>query len=787
MVNPLQRLLGLCAVIFLVAACSAAPLENGAGEQLPNGRILLWHTWTGADAYVLEKLIASYKELHPGVDVISVPVPADAMADRFADRTASGLGPDLILADASTIYQLAQRGLLRDLTPQGVDLTHYLATTVGMVTDGPRLYALPVSLHTQVLFYNTELVKVPPASLAQLVKRVAAGEVFAQSTDFVESYWGVGAYDGGILDSKERVLLGLGGFTNWLDFLAAARALPGFMFSNDSAELEKAFVEGNAAYLVADSAKYPDFAKAMGGSKVGVALLPSGPNGGLAHPFLNVDALAFSKVASEDEFSHALDLAVYLGGAESQEAVAAENIGRVPVNSEIRLTPNLPDNTLIAARQARAAEPVLFRNQQLWQDLKAGAMNFVANYRKVAEGTLAPRKMVDQAIDAFGSQYGLKPRLTRPVDLCPVQPGSITVWHALRTSEERVFTDLVQQFEATCPGNTIKVVYVPYSEIEQRFAAEAEAGGGPDMLFESSRWLAPLAEKGLLLDLSPRVSGRTLQQFVPLTVENMRYKGRLYGIPESITVLALFYNRSMVAEAPIDVQQLLQSVSATRRLAMPVSFFYGFWGVGPFGGFTFDSYSGQILRSDGLIPWLEGLQKAHPMPGVDYYVDAPSAINAFAFGEAGYLVSGPWALPQIRAELGDDGFRVAPLPNGPAGPGSPMLQTQGAMINANSGDLAVGLALAFAQFINLPESQKQFLSTGDHVSASITLDLSGYPNIESFRAQAKVATLMIENRNFVTLETLGDQLYASVLKDGVAPAVAAPKFVDAVNAAAKAK
>ncbi|MEI2776514.1 MAG: extracellular solute-binding protein [Tetrasphaera sp.] len=278
-----------------------------------------------------------------------------------------------------------------------------------MVADDDHLYALPFSGHTEVLYYNKDLAQTPPTTIAELLDRVAAGETFAQGTRFVDSYWGVGAYDGGIIDSRGRLLFGLGGFTNWLDFLAAARAMPGFMLDADPAVLQQAFIDGKAAYYVADSDEIPDLSAAIGADKLGVALLPSGPNGGVPRPFLGLDALAFSQVASEAEFSLALDLAQFLGGAQNQLFMATENLGSVPVNSQIRLTPSLPADTLTVARQTRSVEPILYANRQLWKDLNAGTTGFFDNYRQVSDGILTPRKMVEQATAAFNATYGMEP------------------------------------------------------------------------------------------------------------------------------------------------------------------------------------------------------------------------------------------------------------------------------------------------------------------------------------------------------------------------------------------
>lgn len=778
-----HRLHWLLILALLLTACGADPDAGNTPNRPNRERVLFWHTWTGSDVQLLDGMIADYEALNPHVEVISIAVPIQDLLTRFRGRSEAGLGPDFVLTDASHIFTLAEDGLIRDLAAENLDLSVFLSPTVRMVADEARLFGLPFAGHTQVLFYNKALTSNPPADIPELLEQTENGAVLAQNPNFVESYWGVGAYDGRLIDAQNRLLFGLGGFTNWLSFLAAARSRPGFIHGDDSTALQQAFIDGEANYYIADSTELPALYAAMGSDNVGVALLPEGPNGGAPRPFLEVDAFAFNRASSDDEFHHALSLARFFSGPQAQLTLITADQGRVPVNSQVRLTPSLPINTLTVARQARLSEAISFLNRPIWLDLQAGALDFMESYRQVSRGVLAPDEMVEQALANFESEYGLSAFVTAPVDLCPEQPGTVTIWHALRADVATAFQALAEEFSTTCPGVHLELTYVPYEKIAARFAQEAAAGGGPDLLFENSRWLAPLVEQGLLLDLTEYIEPALLQQFIPGAVQTMRYADRLYGVPESVTVLALFFNPSMIADPPIDMQQLVQAVDADIRVALPVSFYFGYWGMEPFGDFSFDSYTGRLLEVDGLTAWLQALQRVDNEPGVDVYFDYAAAEDAFAFEEAAYFVGGVSTLPRFREELGEDRFRVVPLPNGPVRPGSPMLQVRGSMVNVNASDLAVDIALAFTHFINLPVSQHRLLETGSHVTASVIVNLDDYPNINSFREQAKVAALVVENSNFVTMEMLGNDLYVAVLRDGADPTVAVPRFVEDVHAA----
>ncbi|MBP8291181.1 MAG: extracellular solute-binding protein [Caldilineaceae bacterium] len=479
----------------------------------------------------------------------------------------------------------------------------------------------------------------------------------------------------------------------------------------------------------------------------------------------------------------ALDLAQALTGAQAQFDLAQQDIGLLPATSQVRLTPNLPAHALVVARQGRLAAGIAWADRFLWQELTADSLGFVDAYRQVVAGNLAPGDMVEWAQGELSARWGLDVATVDPMALCPVTSSAIHLWHVFQDDEAAAFAAVVGRFEATCTGVDVTTTVLPAADIYERYVAAAAAGNAPELLFAGSRWLPQLATQGLLQDIGELVSPQQLQQFQPRAVQAMRYDGRLYGIPESLSLLALFSNTALVSDSPIDLEQLQHDVDVGQRWALPVDFWQGYWGLAPFGGFAFDSQSGQIIDASGLVEWLAWLQAADKQPGMDLLLDGEPGEQAFARGEAAYFVGGPASLSAVRQALGDDGFRVTPLPNGPDGVGSPILQAVGSMISARAGPAETAAALAFARFLALPESQRLLVETGGHVPASIGVNLAAYPHSNGFREQAKTAALVVENAAFAHILALGDDLYRAVLQEGVDPAAAVAAFVTAANAA----
>jgi maltose-binding protein MalE len=300
------------------------------------------------------------------------------------------------------------------------------------------------------------------------------------------------------------------------------------------------------------------------------------------------------------------------------------------------------------------------------------------------------------------------------------------------------------------------------------------------MLLESTRLTAQLAADGLIRDVGDFLPGDYLQQFIPDAAEAMRVEGRLYGIPESLTVLALYVNTALAPEPLVNLDEVSFAISTEQPFALPANFFFGYWGMAAFGGFGFDPASGAVVDSAGLTGWLAWLRQVQGHPGIDLTGDFTAAEAQFARGEAAYFISGPWSLAAVLAELDQEQVRVTLLPAGTAGPGRPILQVTGTMISAAATDGEAALAAAFGRYLAGSESQAHFLQTGSHISALVGTDLSGYPLLNAFREQAKTAAVVSENNRFATIQRLGDDLYRAVLVEGADPAEAVAAFEAAV-------
>lgn len=314
------RLGNIVCVILLagltLSAYTSGPIQTNTPQPDAElaGRVLLWHDWQEFEAPILQEMLARFQTAHPGIEVISLPIGGDSPLATLQDRFAKGLGPDLLLIDSDLIGDLAQLGLVQGLGSRAdVDRKLYLASALSTVGDGEKLYGLPFTVSTELLYYNKELVERPATTVDGLMADAAAGKTVALNAGLADAFWGTRAFGGRLLGRDGKITLQQGGFTNWLDYLRSADAVPGVQVDDDVDRLRTAFVEGRAAYYVGGADELRILAGNLGEERLGVAMLPSGM-GGPASPLLEVDALAVSTAASPEDTELAMELAAHAGG-----------------------------------------------------------------------------------------------------------------------------------------------------------------------------------------------------------------------------------------------------------------------------------------------------------------------------------------------------------------------------------------------------------------------------------------------------------------------------------------
>jgi len=329
--------------------------------------------------------------------------------------------------------------------------------------------------------------------------------------------------------------------------------------------------------------------------------------------------------------------------------------------------------------------------------------------------------------------------------------GELLLWHGWTGAEADTLTnDLLPAWQAAYPNVSIEVLAVPFDQLKNKYSQEVATGGGPDMLIGPADWVGELATGELIRPLDDLVDEATLGNYVPSTVDALRYDGSLYGLPESFETVAMYYNKALMPEPPAttaDLDTIAAEIngaaSDTYGLAFLANFYHPAGYLFGFGGQLFDENNQSILNSPetvAFLNWMNGLQSK---PGYFLQNDDNAISSLFKEGKAAAVFNGPWALGDYVNSLGAENVGVAPLPvisDADGAPARPFLGVKHIMMNADLDDDQAALAAEFMKWFTGPESGSILVEKAGHLPAHVGVDVSGNEIAQAFVAQAESAT-----------------------------------------------
>jgi maltose-binding protein MalE len=293
--------------------------KEPAAEAAP---LTLWHTYRDAEKDALEEVVADWNATDAGK---KSPVkleanPYDGFADKLSAAIPRGNGPDLFIFAHDRVGGWAKSKLLEPLQEYLDDKTieGLLPETLPPLEFQEQFYGLPLAYKSAVLFYNTELVPVPPKTTDEMItmaKALTQGDVFGliypHSALFHHSPWLFG-YGGKLLDG-DKIALNTPENAKSLAFaksLVTAKIIPKEVTAADLAS----FFNGKRAGMVINGPWFRGEIKAD--IKYAVAPLPTvSETNQPAKPFLSVEAIMLSAEGRHKKEAFAFARFVALDGA----------------------------------------------------------------------------------------------------------------------------------------------------------------------------------------------------------------------------------------------------------------------------------------------------------------------------------------------------------------------------------------------------------------------------------------------------------------------------------------
>ncbi len=133
--------------------------------------VTIWHAYRGAEEQALREAADTFNRRNDRWRVVLLAVPYDAFTSKLVNAVPRGNGPDAFIAAHEWIGGWAAGGLITPLPDEtGREIAAaMLPTTATAVTSDNRLWAIPLTFKSLVLFYRTDLIERPPQTTAELI------------------------------------------------------------------------------------------------------------------------------------------------------------------------------------------------------------------------------------------------------------------------------------------------------------------------------------------------------------------------------------------------------------------------------------------------------------------------------------------------------------------------------------------------------------------------------------------------------------------------------------------
>ncbi|HLV05838.1 extracellular solute-binding protein [uncultured Georgenia sp.] len=256
------------------------------------------------------------------------------------------------------------------------------------------------------------------------------------------------------------------------------------------------------------------------------------------------------------------------------------------------------------------------------------------------------------------------------------------------------------------------------SDLPQQLSQGFAAGSPPDLFYVSTDHFVGYAANGSLLPYGDQLDN--VDDFYPTLRESFTYEDELYCAPKDFSTLALFINNEAWAAAGLTEEDVpatweeLSDVAATLAETNEAGLTFGpeWQRVGAF----MAQAGGSLVSEDGTSATVDSPENLEALTYVQELLDSgavryPADIGAgwggeaFGTGAAAMTIEGNWLVGALANDFPDIDYRVVPLPEGPAGPGT--LQFTNcwgvATDSANQDD-----AIELVQFLTSPQQQMEF-------------------------------------------------------------------------------
>lgn len=301
-----------------------------------------------------------------------------------------------------------------------------------------------------------------------------------------------------------------------------------------------------------------------------------------------------------------------------------------------------------------------------------------------------------------------------------------TLW--VRSSSAEAIQGLADHYNAAHPSDKIVVTPITAEQMVPKLGAAIAGGEPPSAAVLDLIFLPTFASAGALADITDFVHGRPYADAMsPSHIRLATFGDKIYGVPALPDASIIAYNPELFKKAGLDPTKAPASLEEIAADAKKITALgdetYGFYFVANSGSWLVYDFmphiwaaGADILSEDGrtatvdtpamreTIAAYRDMFKAGAIHPTARSGNGNNAVEAFASGNVGILMTGSYIVNLLTSKYPDVKFEVAPIP-GPKGGASSFAGGDTLSLMAGTPDDQKALVEDFIDFYMQPEQQ----------------------------------------------------------------------------------